>query len=117
MATSASAQRRRGTMSSGRATMMPLTSELDDLVAARGGLAEAAHRIRRQARVDLVQPQVDLAVGEREQAAALAIALDQEGAEPLDLEDPHGLRDAELREPVDLAHAPDAAAVRGAHAV
>src|SRR5213593_1703410 len=89
----------------------------NDLVGTRGGLAEATHRIWRQPRVDLVQAQVDLAVGEREQAAARAVALDQERPEPLDLEHPHRLRDAELLEPVDLAHAPDAAPVRGAHAI
>src|SRR5213593_1004363 len=89
----------------------------NDLVGTRGGLAEATHRIWRQPRVDLVQAQVDLAVGEREQAAARAVALDQERHEPLDLEHPHRLRDAELLEPVDLAHAPDAAPVRGAHAI
>src|SRR3989442_12859073 len=38
------------------------------LVGPRGGLAEASHRVRGQPRVDLVQAQVDLAVGEREEA-------------------------------------------------
>src|SRR5439155_22301336 len=38
------------------------------LVGPRGGLAEASHRVSGQPRVDLVQAQVDLAVGEREEA-------------------------------------------------
>src|SRR5439155_8399649 len=87
------------------------------LVTTRGGFAEAAHRVGRQRRVGLVQSQVDLAISEREQAASGAVAFNEKRAEPLDLEDPHRLRDTQLREPVNLAHAPDAAAVRGAHAI
>src|SRR5438132_6169684 len=91
--------------------------KLHDLVGPRGGLAEASHRIAGQPRVDLVQPQVDLAVGEGEQAPTRAVALHEERTEPRDLEDPHRLRDAELLEPVDLAHAANALAIGGAHAV
>src|SRR2546427_13280035 len=87
------------------------------LVGPRGGLAEASHRVSGQPRVDLVQAQVDLAVGEREEAAPRAVALDEERAQPLDLEQPHRLRDAELGEPVHLAHAADALAVGGPHAL
>ena len=80
-------------------------------ITTRGGLAEATHGVRRQRRVGLVQPQVDLAIGEREQAAPGAIAFDEKRAEPLDFQDPHRLGDPELREPVDLAYAADASAM------
>src|SRR2546429_101410 len=89
----------------------------DDLVSAGSGLAEASHRVRRQSAVDLIEPKVDLAVGEGEEAPSLAVALHEEGAEPLDLQHPEGLGDPELREPVDVDDALDAAPVRGAHPV
>src|SRR5436309_9041496 len=48
------------------------------LVGPRGGLAEASHRVSGQPRVDLVQAQIDLAVGEREEAAPRAVARSEE---------------------------------------
>src|SRR5205807_7622170 len=91
--------------------------DLHHLVGPRGGLAEASHRVPGQPRVDLVQPQADLAVGEGVEAPARVVALHQERTEPRDLEHPHRLRDAELLEPVDLAHAANALAIGGTHAV
>src|SRR3989442_10058905 len=49
---------------------------LDDLVAGRA-LPEAAHRVLPQPVVDLVEAPDDLAVGQREEAPALAVALDE----------------------------------------
>src|SRR5712691_1991130 len=94
-----------------------LSGGLHDLVGAGGGLAEAAHRVRRQPAVDLLEPQVDLPIREREEAPSLPVPLDEEGAQPLDLEHPEGLGDPERFEPVDVDDAPDAPAVRGAHPV
>src|SRR5262245_35931441 len=67
--------------------------ELDDFVGAGGRLPEAAHRERRKPPVNLAEPQIDLPIREREQAAAREVAFDQERAELLDLEDPQGLGD------------------------
>src|SRR5262245_27152020 len=86
--------------------------ELDDFVGAGGRLPEAAHRERRKPAVDLAEPQVDLEIRQREQAAARQVALDQERAELLDLQDPQGLRDPELQ-PVHVDDPLDAAPVRG----
>src|SRR2546426_8251942 len=89
---------------------------LDDLVGAGGGLAEAPHREWRQASIHLVQSHIDLSIRQGEEAPALSIALDQKGAELLDLEHPECLGDAEL-EPVDVDDPLDAAPVRRAQAV
>src|SRR2546426_8760491 len=89
---------------------------LDDLVAGRA-LPEAAHRVLRQPVVDLVEAPVDLAVGQREEAPALAVALDEERAEPLDLQHPQRLGAPQLLEPVDFPDPRDALAVGGPQAV
>src|SRR5947207_611199 len=89
---------------------------LDDLVFAGGGLAEAAHRERRESPIDLVQPEIDLAIGQGKQASSLTIALDQKRPEPLDLEHPESLGDAEL-EPMHVDDALDRAPIRRAQAV
>jgi SAM-dependent methyltransferase len=62
-------------------------SVLHDLVE-DGGLAEAAQGVGGQVAVHLAQAQVDLAVGQGEEAAARAVALDQERTQPLDFQHP-----------------------------
>lgn len=90
---------------------------LHDLVSPGRRLAEAAERVGRQTGVDLVQPAIDLTVGQGEQAAAPAIAFHQEGAEALHLQYPQRLGDTEVAQPVHVEHARDAAAVSGAKTV
>src|SRR4029453_8878527 len=69
---------------------------LDDFVLAGGGLAEATHRERPQSSINLVQAHIELAVRRPKQTAALAVTLDQERPELLDLEPPERLGDPEL---------------------
>src|SRR5262245_4503951 len=64
-------------------------------------LAEAAQERRRQAGVRLHERLVDLGRVLREEGAAERVPLDEQGAEPLALEHPHRLRDAQLLLPVD----------------
>src|SRR6218665_1973393 len=87
------------------------------LVLAVVGLAVAVQRGRLQAGVQRLDAGVDLLAVLREQRVALEVALDDEGAEVLDLEQPHRLGDAEFVEPVHLLDPLDAAAQQRAGAV
>src|SRR5262249_23101023 len=58
-----------------RRTSLAVDLTLTHFVAARGRLAEASHRVRRQAGVNLAEPQIDLAIREREKTATRAVAL------------------------------------------
>src|SRR5262249_8834425 len=100
----------------GRGTKSP-SEELDELVSPGHRFAEPAHRIGGQTAIDLVEPQVDLAVGERAGAPAPTVDSDAEGDTTLDLEHPQGLRDPELLQPVHVDHAPDRASVARAEPV
>src|SRR5262245_28635981 len=53
-----------------------------------GGLAEPAQGITGEIAVDLAKAEIDLPVGEGEEAPPFSIALHQEGPQPLDLQHP-----------------------------
>src|SRR5438876_2653667 len=69
---------------------------LNQLAPGIGLLAEAAEKRLRQAFVGRHERLVQLGGVLDEEAVALRVALDEQRPEPLGLQDPHGLRDAQL---------------------
>src|SRR5436309_8195848 len=68
------------------------------------GLAIAAHRRRPGASIELRQPRRDLRVFALEQRIAGKIALHQKRAEILDFEDPYGLGEPQLVQPINSGY-------------
>src|SRR5919108_2350677 len=93
------------------------SSSFDHLGRRVGDLAEALEDQLGQVLVDLAQRLVDLGGVRRGVAVAVGVALDEQRAEVLHLQQPHRLGDAELLLPEDVAHADDFLTVDGADAV